>query len=1187
MTTAEEHVAPSLRGLHLKPGYDSSDQILDTFYIPALSRAVRYDRSVGYFRSSALSVAARGLSRFISGGGTLRLLCGVEVSAADRDALSGRTSLDGAFAERLAAGLATENEIDRRRLEVLAWLTRAGRLEVRIAVAVDERGLPVVTEGDSPYFHEKIGVLWDAGGDGVAFQGSVNESATGWTRNFESFSVYASWELTAGHFAFWANKFEEHWAGRIAGFRVFPLPEAARDSLLHLAPEHEPGLRDPEEPPAVGDDQLVARFLQVAPHLVGADGLAEATAGVSLFPHQRQVVERLAGLYPRSWLVADEVGLGKTISAGMALRRLLLSGEVQRALILAPANVCRQWQDELFEKFGLWIPRLDRGQIHGAHPEEVGPVAPGANPYAEHPVLIASSHLARRRAQQDLILAAAPFDLIVVDEAHHARRRSIDADEYRPGRLLQLLDRLRESAATKATWLLSATPMQLSSLELLDLLCHVGLAGPLSSHANFVCYHRELAKSELSRVDWDWLARMLRETPRLPLTGAEETVLKEIGRQRGQVDAAIVSSFGLDRPGRETADQLHDESLASLREWLVAIGPVARHLTRHSRTTLQHYRAVGLLREKLARREVEPRLVPFTTEERELYEDLDGLIDRLLAAHGSRRGAGFVLTVYRRRLTSSWAAIRKTLARRLDMSALELEEDLLEEAEGAELEVDVPIDDASVLPLSPDDLIEIRTYLERAARVPDSKFDQLCRDIDEARSAGHSTIVFTQYTDTLDDLRDRLSPAYRSQLATFSGSGGKVFREVDGWVDIAKRDLVEAIRSGQVTVLLATDAASEGLNLQACSYLVNYDMPWNPMRVEQRIGRIDRLGQARDVVHVRNYFIPGTVEEAVYNALSKRIDSFRALLGNLQPVLGATERAFQTIFRAPRSERAAAEKAAIGNLMGEIDALEHDAIRFDDEDRFPIKEPAPAPVTLDMLREVIVERFGATLDDPSRPVTWVSEDASRDVEGWAALATYGHPRLEAVLASHAGPSMPSGSSLALAEVDGIVAAARADRSPPELVASLRDIDELGPASARGEAETLARTTARTRAETRREYQALIASLRSHQQAAALRAEFIALLRAVIAASCRSGSADGEGDIGPLMAWYELTTRRESPWTYLEAFRGRLEVPVAQLLPPRPAGSTSQEGARRDLMLRSAARRLALLMERYQLANRHG
>ncbi len=194
----------------------------------------------------------------------------------------------------------------------------------------------------------------------------------------------------------------------------------------------------------------------------------------------------------------------------------------------------------------------------------------------------------------------------------------------------------------------------------------------------------------------------------------------------------------------------------------------------------------------------------------------------------------------------------------------------------------------------------MRAYADRIAHVHDGKFTALERHLDDARGDGHSAIVFTQFTDTLDYLRDRLHHRYRSHLATFTGDGGRVFREHEGWIDISKRDLVEAVRARTVTVLLATGAASEGLNLQTCSYLVNYDMPWNPMRVEQRIGRVDRLGQVRSTVTVRNFFIEGTVEEEVYRALASRIDMFSGIVGGLQPILGAVEGAFRDVFRSPR-----------------------------------------------------------------------------------------------------------------------------------------------------------------------------------------------------------------------------------------------------------------------------------------------
>jgi hypothetical protein len=1185
-----EGQAAGLRGLDLKPGYDSSDHVLETFYVPALSRATSYDRSVGYFRSSALSVAARGLSRFINGGGAVRLLCGAEITPADRDALLGRGSLDGVFAERLAQRLASDDDVDRRRLEVLAWLAREGRLEVRIAIAVDAAGEPLVGGQQDPYFHEKIGVLRDAHGDGVAFQGSVNESATAWTRNFESFSVYASWDATATYFSFWANKFEAHWAGRLAGFRVYALPDAARERLIRLAPDTAPEERDPQEPAPLGDDRAIAAYLRAAPRLVGAESLAQATTGVELFPHQAQVVERLAGLFPRSWLVADEVGLGKTISAGMALRRLVLDGRVRRALILAPANVCRQWQDELFEKFGLWVPRLEDNKVHGAHPADVTAVLPGVNPFASHPILIASSHLARRPDQQDLVLAAAPYDLLVLDEAHHARRTHLNDDTYRPGRLLQLLDRVTQQSAARAVWLLTATPMQISPIELRDLLTHVGLQGALADPAAFERYFAEVAKDDDRRTAWTAIARALRATPRPPATAAEHAVLSGIRGRVGPVEAALIERFASqDTDPQAVVDQLSGDGRQELRTWLRTLSPVGQFVTRHSRETLKLYRERGLLHQNLAERDTAAQAIPFDDQEQQLYDRLDELIDRLMDAHGSRRGAGFVLTVYRRRLTSSWAAIRKTLARRVEREALALEDDLLFEADDAAVDTGASgsIDHTQAVPLTDAEIAEIRGYIDQMNTVADSKFARLRRDLDHARGAGHSTIVFTQFTDTLDDLRDRLTGAYRSQLATFTGEGGKVFLEAEGWVEISKRDLVAAIQSRRVTVVLATDAASEGLNLQACSFLINYDMPWNPMRVEQRIGRVDRLGQPRDIVHIRSYFVPNTVEEAVYNALAGRIDNFRALLGTLQPILGATEDAFRSIFRAPRSERAAAQDKALAGLLNQIDDLRAGGVSFETEDPLPIPQHPTSPVTLDDLREVLVDRFAAALDEPGRPVTWDAARASRDADGWTALATYGHPRLRAVLDERAGIDLPATSALVLSDPSGSgpCAAVRADRTPPEPLGALAQVDELGTAAARGEAETLAATLALTAATARRAYEQELAKLRKHASLEDFRRRFIDLTHATIAAGCAAARFDGGQGADPIIVWHDLIQDANSTWAYARTFQDKLNIPLVALTPAelaaREAPISPQHWA--SVKLRSADE-LNRLMSLYRLSS---
>lgn len=222
-----------LRDLDLPPGYDTGDDALTSFYVPALGRSTSYDRSVGYFRASSLSVAAQGVSRFVAGGGTMRLLVGAELTPADADALTGATAIPESLAERLASEIVPADEIDRSRLAVLSWLVREGGLIVRVAIAVDGTGRPLVGGGDEPYFHLKVGVLRDGHADGVAFQGSANESRSGWARNFEAISVFPSWTRVTD-FDFWASRFEQYWAGEVKGFRVYPLPDAVRGATPPL-----------------------------------------------------------------------------------------------------------------------------------------------------------------------------------------------------------------------------------------------------------------------------------------------------------------------------------------------------------------------------------------------------------------------------------------------------------------------------------------------------------------------------------------------------------------------------------------------------------------------------------------------------------------------------------------------------------------------------------------------------------------------------------------------------------------------------------------------------------------------------------------------------------------------------------------------------------------------------------------
>ena len=186
----------------------------------------------------------------------------------------------------------------------------------------------------------------------------------------------------------------------------------------------------------------------------------------------------------------------------------------------------------------------------------------------------------------------------------------------------------------------------------------------------------------------------------------------------------------------------------------------------------------------------------------------------------------------------------------------------------------------------------IAEILADVAKLPiDTKARALKVELDRLKADGFDqTMVFTGYTDTMDGLRDWLAEQTGREVICFSGRGGEVRTPEGSWKLVSRAEIKKRFRDGRGEILLCTDAAAEGLNFQFCGSLINYDMPWNPMRVEQRIGRIDRLGQRFERIRIINLHYRDTVETAVYLALSSRIKLFEDMVGGLQPILSAISR---------------------------------------------------------------------------------------------------------------------------------------------------------------------------------------------------------------------------------------------------------------------------------------------------------
>lgn len=547
---------------------------------------------------------------------------------------------------------------------------------------------------------------------------------------------------------------------------------------------------------------------------------AVSTSSLRPLPHQiKAVYEEMLPRSPLRFLLADDPGAGKTIMCGLYVKELLLRGDLERCLIVAPGGLVGQWQDELHEKFGLTFEILTRELMSGSV---------GRSVFDDHPLLLARMDMLSRNEEVLERIDASSWDLVVVDEAHRMSA-SLTGHQLDPTKRYELGKRLGK--VTRHLLLMTATP-------------HSGDPNRF--------------RAFLGLLDED----------------------RYLGAEHG----AIV-------PGRDTMRRLLKEDLMTLE---------GRRLFPERRAYTVAY-------------ELSPA-------ETELYDSVTEYVRHEMRmaeriASGDRKRAtnvGFALTVLQRRLASSPHAILRSLERRRARLSAAL-------AAPSELTADLRFPPGSpVGPLDSDDApfgeLEVLESIVSAgataalttaelvteikalgALIPlahvvyesgtDRKWSEL-RSILESNEltrdhhgAPRKIIIFTEHRDTLSYLVDR--------IRRLPGRAEAVV-DIHGGLALPQRRTVESsfTRDPGVSVLVATDAAGEGLNLQAAHLMVNYDLPWNPNRIEQRFGRIHRIGQEH-VCHLWNLVATDTREGAVYERLLTKMEAQReAFQGKVYDVLG-------------------------------------------------------------------------------------------------------------------------------------------------------------------------------------------------------------------------------------------------------------------------------------------------------------
>lgn len=227
----------SFKDIHIKSCYESGiDDLIEDFYVPVLGEAKSYDRIAGFFASSSLAVAARGLSAFIENGGKMRLITSPRLNKDDFDIVE-KVASDYSNLTLSDFGIDLdhlENEFERNHVKALGWMLDKGLLEMKLAIVINEDGsiCDIDTIAEKGLFHQKVGVLIDRDNNGISFSGSINETASAWVNNDEEFKVFKEWTDSRDYYINDKQRFEEIWNGKRSNVRVYNLPRAIKENIV-------------------------------------------------------------------------------------------------------------------------------------------------------------------------------------------------------------------------------------------------------------------------------------------------------------------------------------------------------------------------------------------------------------------------------------------------------------------------------------------------------------------------------------------------------------------------------------------------------------------------------------------------------------------------------------------------------------------------------------------------------------------------------------------------------------------------------------------------------------------------------------------------------------------------------------------------------------------------------------------
>tara|TARA_B100002019_G_scaffold76718_1_gene66234 strand:+ start:4012 stop:7422 length:3411 start_codon:yes stop_codon:yes gene_type:complete len=915
----------------IKKKYTGRTSFFKELLNPALKNgAVEYNALSAYFNTGSLFSICEGLDYFLSKNCKMQIVISDEIKDVQLLGAAATSEIQEEqlvrFEDRLLDHcdlLSTTLETDT--VAVLAFLMKKGLLRVKVA------------EMTNGLFHPKKYIIKDAENNVMVGQGSSNHTEAAIERNYEDHKLFTSWKFGKEYFydddpdyQTDEEDFKRIWNEEdpeIKSVRELSV-EFAEELLNKLGnPEIENVIKNIEECRENKKQENLMKYICQSPIFQEFN-----VPSSSLYPHQINAVKQAQKMWPIRILFADEVGLGKTFELGFLLTYMKKFNLIKNVLILCPAQLIKQWQKELSDHFGEEFLRYDRSKKSWVYLDDdsEGVSQEGELTYSNNfpPFAIMSRFMAIKDIENNIFKDSDSFpDLLIVDEAHAARQYRNTAGNLQNTIFRRVLDKYKDDFSHIA--FASATPLRKELTEPYFLLELLGINNYISENEYleifeiFSLFNRGIKLTLSQIMMMHNIIKKVVDLTNIELYESNEDMQK------------IYSYFeALDLSESPDFEWLH-KNIDNLIKFLTLFHPLRLFTARNVQENLKKFPETYKIPERVFFN------TPIKSDDIDL--DMENYFDSLekytnqhyykfenVLMPDSKLPRRLMLSRIKERFSSSFWSARKTIENRISTIEGKLElikndsfseqelrsllniqdlendfEEVIENTYGEEVKNFDPnyIDWERVVAVGEDELLSLKQIKSFSDKIiseceegknPDPKINYLIDELKESyeKDPNESILIFSKYTDTLEEVIKEVELELFLKQKTFNGygiyTGGEKKIFVDGFTEARKvkerDDITDSLKSRKINIVFCSNAAGEGLNLQAASKLINIDVPWVAADLEQRIGRVARLGQKKDSVKIHNYWYPNH-ESRMYIRIIERAKLGSLAVGTFPPVV--------------------------------------------------------------------------------------------------------------------------------------------------------------------------------------------------------------------------------------------------------------------------------------------------------------